>query len=131
MQLMVGEGWHEIMYLNMIATRIEYSAYFILYIIFVTLIISNIFVGLFLSEIEELDNEQSQDELLTQYRDGRHHHFNQIAISRKKLLINKLNNLKNDVTDTEKQIEIIDLLQKNTVNNGNASNQDNNPNGNH
>ena len=66
MQLMIGEGWHEIMYLHMIATRVEYSLYFLLYIIIVTLIISNIFIGLFLSEIEDLSEEQAQDEFLSE-----------------------------------------------------------------
>merc|ERR1712228_437469 len=64
LQLMVGEGWHEIMYLNIIATRIEYSVYFVAYIVIVTLIISNIFVGLFLSKIEGVDNKHNESLLM-------------------------------------------------------------------
>eukprot|EP00484_Ammonia_sp_Unknown_P014808 CAMPEP_0197073368 /NCGR_PEP_ID=MMETSP1384-20130603/210571_1 /TAXON_ID=29189 /ORGANISM="Ammonia sp." /LENGTH=348 /DNA_ID=CAMNT_0042512205 /DNA_START=1 /DNA_END=1047 /DNA_ORIENTATION=- len=109
LQLMVGEGWHEIMYLNMIATKVQNAAYFIIYIIFVTLIISNIFVGLFLSEIEELDSKQSEDQLLTQYRQ-QNRNWSKAAITRKRLLVNKLNTLKNQMQDTEKQIQRINHL---------------------
>merc|ERR1712176_1363309 len=84
LQLIVGEGWHEIMYLNVIATRIEYSLYFILYIVIVTLIISNIFVGLFLSEIEGLDAKQSESELMHSWMES-HYNFEQIATKKKKL----------------------------------------------
>merc|ERR1712233_85893 len=88
LQLMVGEGWHEIMYLNIIATRIEYSLYFIGYIIIVTLIISNIFIGLFLSEIEELDNKQTESLLMHSWMES-HYNFQQIAQKRKTELLKK------------------------------------------
>eukprot|EP01083_Nonionella_stella_P200895 735311_1 len=113
LQLMVGEGWHEIMYIYMLATSVSYSSYFIFYIIFVTLIISNIFIGLFLSEMEELEHQQSDDQLLSDYQSNRYN-FNDIATKRKKILNNKLNRLKNTVKQTEKQITRINqLLLKN------------------
>merc|ERR1712013_244107 len=46
-QLMIGEGWHEIMYYNVMSTSLFFSSYFVLYIVVVTMIIANVFVGLF------------------------------------------------------------------------------------
>ena len=64
LQLMVGEGWHELLYYNVIATHQAASFYFIGYITAVTIIISNVFVGLFLADIDELTTEQQNDEIL-------------------------------------------------------------------
>ncbi len=51
-QLMIGEGWHEIMYTNTIATNPWGSLYFMVYILMVAIIIANIFVGLLLANID-------------------------------------------------------------------------------
>jgi len=64
LQLMVGEGWHEIMYYNVIATHPLTAFYFVFFIFAVTIIISNVFVGLFLADIDELTVEQQNDEIL-------------------------------------------------------------------
>ena len=111
LQLMVGEGWHEIMYLNIIATRIEYSVYFIAYIVIVTLIISNIFVGLFLSEIEGLDNKQTESKLMHSWMES-HYNFKQIAQKRKTELMKKYREIQSISTDLEKQMAKIDQLLK-------------------
>jgi len=63
-QLMIGEGWHEIMYTNTIATTSWGSLYFIFYIGMVAIIIANIFVGLLLANIDELQQQQSHDEII-------------------------------------------------------------------
>lgn len=63
-QLMIGEGWHEIMYTNTIATNAWGSMYFIVYILMVAIIIANIFVGLLLANIDELQQQQSHDEII-------------------------------------------------------------------
>ena len=47
----------------------NYSAY-----IFVTLVVTNIFIGLFLSEIEELEDRLAEEALLTKWRE-QHHNF--------------------------------------------------------
>lgn len=108
MQLMIGEGWHEIMYLNMIATRVEYALYFIVYIVFATLIISNVFIGLFLSEIEDLDQEYQQDEFLSEWMDSLD--STKIAQQRKNKLINELNTLKQSIKQTQKQINKVNKI---------------------
>eukprot|EP01084_Bolivina_argentea_P055045 100937_1 len=68
LQLMVGEGFHEVMYLNVIATGIGAALYFIIYIVVVILIIFNVLIGLFLSEIEfdTKDYEQYEVEITNQ-----------------------------------------------------------------
>ena len=57
LQITVGEGWHEIMYLNVISTRYVYILYFVVFVIIVTLLLNNIFVGLFLAGIDELNDK--------------------------------------------------------------------------
>eukprot|EP01083_Nonionella_stella_P235708 828482_1 len=110
MQLMIGEGWHEIMYLHMIATRVEYCAYFVVYIVVVTLIISNIFIGLFLSEIEDLDNQQTHDEFINQWIDTSSRDSKIVAAKRRNKLLNQLNQLKQAIKTTHKQIQKIDKI---------------------
>eukprot|EP01083_Nonionella_stella_P165658 551634_1 len=63
-QLMIGEGWHEVMYFNTIGTNQFNSLYFIIYITVCSLIIANVFVGLFLADIDELTQQQSHDEII-------------------------------------------------------------------
>ena len=48
-QLMIGEGWHEVMYTNSISTNPWATVYFIVYITAVSIIIANIFVALLLA----------------------------------------------------------------------------------
>ena len=62
-QLMVGAGWHQIMYTNTIATTKWATLYFIVYIMFVSIIITNIFVGLLLANVDELQEKQIHDEI--------------------------------------------------------------------
>merc|ERR1712129_346264 len=86
-----------------------YAVYFIFYVVFVTLIISNIFIGLFLSEIEALEGELSEDALLTKWREN-HHGFVGDARAKKDQLLRKLNALKDDIKVTKKQVLTIDKL---------------------
>merc|ERR1712129_605965 len=88
-----------------------YSLYFILYIVIVTLIISNIFVGLFLSEIEGLDAKQSESELMHSWMES-HYNFEQIATKRKTELLKKYKLVQAASTDLSKQIAKIDELMK-------------------
>merc|ERR1719361_412905 len=53
-QLMIGEGWHEVMYTNTIATNDGAALYFIIYIMMVSIIIANVFVSLLLANVDEL-----------------------------------------------------------------------------
>ncbi|MES1917027.1 MAG: hypothetical protein MHM6MM_008790, partial [Cercozoa sp. M6MM] len=48
-QLLVGEGWHEVMYSSILATDWIASWYFISYTIIVTLFFANLFIGLVLN----------------------------------------------------------------------------------
>merc|ERR1711908_169899 len=100
------------MYLNIIATRIEYCVYFMAYIAIVTLIISNIFVGLFLSEIEGLDNKQAESKLMHSWMES-HYNFDEIAQKRKLDLQKKYKEVQIVSGDLEKQMAKIDeLLRK-------------------
>merc|ERR1711994_666780 len=58
-------GWHEVTYVNTIATQcVPWAIYFIVYIAVVSIIIANVFVGLLLADIDKLDQEQSRDEIV-------------------------------------------------------------------
>ena len=61
---MIGEGWHEVMYLNVIATQQIASLYFIVYITVVSIIIANVFVGLFLADVDDLTQQQSHNDII-------------------------------------------------------------------
>merc|ERR1712129_599453 len=63
----IGEGWHEIMYYNVMSTSLIFSSYFIMYISFVTIIIANVFVGLFLADIDALKSKQDDEQVMTEY----------------------------------------------------------------
>merc|ERR1712228_346144 len=63
-QLMIGEGWHEVMYQNVIATQQIAALYFIVYITVVSIIIANVFVGLFLADVDDLTQQQSHDDII-------------------------------------------------------------------
>eukprot|EP01084_Bolivina_argentea_P196342 336592_1 len=67
-QLMIGEGWHVVMYYNVMSTSLIFSSYFIFYIGCVTIIIANVFVGLFLADIDELKTKQDTDHGLVQFQ---------------------------------------------------------------
>jgi len=102
LQLMIGEGWHEIMYLHMIGQSLLLSIYFIIYILIVSIIISNVFVGLFLSDVDELKQQQSEDELKKKFSKSKD--FQSYAINKLEKLHYQLNKIKQHEAKTEKQI---------------------------
>ena len=113
-QLLVGEGWHEVMYLNIIATNSFFSSiYFIIYITVVTIIISNVFIGLFLSGIDDLEMQQSQMKIFEKcIKSNDHKAFSKYAISKLKILNYKLSSHQEQVIQTKKQIKNISFLLK-------------------
>ena len=115
LQLMIGEGWHEIMYLHMIAQTLVLSIYFIIYIMIVTIIISNVFVGLFLSDVDELKKMQTDDELKKKFNKSKN--FKAYAINQLEKLNYQLNKTKAHQIKMEKQIrEIVKMLEATEVN---------------
>eukprot|EP01083_Nonionella_stella_P014074 39554_1 len=115
-QLMVGEGWHEVMYLNVIAsTSFASAAYFMIYITVVTLIISNIFVGLFLAGIDDLQMEEAAPTALKALQKANQKSsaaFHKYAIQQIQLLKFKLSQSKDQMTKTKQQIKLISFLLK-------------------
>ena len=55
MQIFIGEGWHDVMYLNIITAKFPYLAvlYFVLYVI-ITMLWGNIFIGAVLAGVKQL-----------------------------------------------------------------------------
>lgn len=98
-QLMIGEGWHEVMYFNTIATTQFYSLYFILYITAVSIIIANVLVGLFLADIDEIRKQQSMDELM-QFSTKNKLEFQQFANQ-------KLNKLYYQIDENEQENQML------------------------
>eukprot|EP01083_Nonionella_stella_P015704 43936_1 len=83
-QVMIGEGWQEVMYYNIIATTDVHYIYFVSYFTVVSLIAVNIFVGLFLADIDEFTQQQSYDALMQ----------NSESNSTKLKIVQKINSLK-------------------------------------
>jgi len=108
LQLMIGEGWHEIMYLQMISEGLLLSVYFIVYILIVTIIISNVFVGLFLSDVDELKKQQSDDEVKKKFNKSKN--FNQYAVNKLEKLNYQLNKIRVQEVKMKKQIVQIQNL---------------------
>mmetsp|Transcript_4882 Transcript_4882/g.8106 ORF Transcript_4882/g.8106 Transcript_4882/m.8106 type:complete len:116 (+) Transcript_4882:2-349(+) len=52
------------MYFNTIATNQLWTLYFIIYITVVSIVIANVFVGLFLADIDQLSQQQSHDDII-------------------------------------------------------------------
>eukprot|EP01084_Bolivina_argentea_P246427 412414_1 len=123
-QLMVGEGWHEIMYLNAIATSFIATIYFIIYITVVTIIISNVFVGLFLAGIDDLEMEQSEMKALEKCMKS-NKSFKKYAVGKLKMLKYRLSSHKDEIRKTKQQIKHLSFLlkqhQKHTIYNESTS----------
>ena len=62
-QLFVGEGWHEVMYANILATGFEFSYYFIFYIIMISLFVSNLLTSVILSSMAHNNKLKIKDKL--------------------------------------------------------------------
>ena len=106
---MIGEGWHEIMYYNVIGTKQFYSLYFIIYITFVSIIIANVFVGLFLADIDELTQQQSKDEI-EHHAINKTKSFEAYAYQKKNKLYYKIDINKHENHLMEQQIHHIDNI---------------------
>jgi len=110
-QLMIGEGWHEIMYSNTIATEQWGCLYFIVYILVVAIIIANIFVGLLLANIDELQQQQSHDEIIQHSIKSKS--FEVYAHQKKQMLQwSILNNLRQNDLMKKQMVEINDILDR-------------------
>ena len=91
------------MYKNVLATRVLLAYYFVLYIVIVTLFVSNIFIGLVLAGMEDLRNQRKNDEIIAKCLDAQEQEFYSTALERKKELekqrdaiemqIHRINNL--------------------------------------
>eukprot|EP01083_Nonionella_stella_P070848 189819_1 len=109
LQLMVGEGWHELMYFNVIATHPGAALYFIAYITAVTIIISNVFVGLFLSQIDELSTQQANDDIALASQ-AKTESFEKYAMHKLNLLNYKIKQNQKKTQKMQKQIDQIEVL---------------------
>ena len=89
-QLIVGEGWHEVMYTYVISTSYVTILYFILYIFVGTLLLKNIFIGLVLAGMQDLKNKMSHDEIYNKWMDGKETEFHTSVESKKQQLINEI-----------------------------------------
>jgi len=64
LQLLVGEGWHEVMYKTVLAMNFfGYSVYFLIYVFCITLIVTNLFIGLILSSVELIQEEREKEDV--------------------------------------------------------------------
>ncbi len=116
LQLMIGEGWHEVMYLNVLSTNLFYAVYFIVYILIVTIIISNVFVGLFLSDVDKLTKQSSDDELKKKFNKSKN--FKNYALNKLEKLSYQLNKIQKNEKNIKKQIaQIQGLLWTQKMNN--------------
>merc|ERR1712228_870064 len=91
------------------------SFYFIVYILIVTIIISNVFVGLFLSDVDELKKQQSDDEVKKKFNKSKN--FKSYALNKLEKLNYQLNKLRNQEVKMKKQImQIQNLLSLQEIN---------------
>eukprot|EP01083_Nonionella_stella_P188981 697854_1 len=101
LQMMIGKGWHQIMYLYTIATSLPYAVYFIIYIVVVALIVPNIAIALMMDacddEINELDDHRTP------------------VTTTKQILKRKLSSLQDQVEETLKQMKQIDGNERNAA----------------
>merc|ERR1712039_894409 len=85
------------------------------YILIVTIIISNVFVGLFLSDVDELKKQQSDDEVKKKFNKSKN--FNQYAVNKLEKLNYQLNKLRVHEVKMKKQIlQIQNLLSLQEIN---------------
>eukprot|EP00808_Paulinella_micropora_P031573 g58345.t1 len=65
-QMLVGEGWHELMYSGVqVSGQFTYSFYFITYVAVVTILFSNMFIGIVLDAFQKtLTEKKDQEEAL-------------------------------------------------------------------
>ena len=56
-QVMMGNSWGNILTVNVLATSIVHVSYFVSFVLFITIFVVNIFVGLVLSGIEDLEKQ--------------------------------------------------------------------------
>ncbi len=108
LQLMIGEGWHEVMYLHVLSTNLVYSVYFLFYILIVTIIISNLFVGLFLSNVDELKKQSTDDELKKKFNKSKN--FKHYALNKLDTLQFQLNKIQLREKKMKKEIGTIRAL---------------------
>lgn len=57
LQLMIGEGWNDVMFINILATQYSAIFYFVTYIIIVTLLLNQIIVGSMLAGMDNLEDK--------------------------------------------------------------------------
>merc|ERR550525_1342454 len=113
-QLMIGEGWHEIMYTNALGTSEFCTVYFILYIMAVSIIIANIFVGLLLANVDELQEKQIHDEI--SHRSIKTKSFEKFAKSKQELLKYRIENHQDQVEVLQEQlVHIQDILERQSM----------------
>ena len=116
LQLMVGEGWHEVMYLNVLATGFSAVYYFIIYIIIVTLFISNIFIGMVLAGIDDLRNQRANDDIIAKCMDAQEQEFYSSALERKKFLEKQIDKWQLQVNRINTLLQLRDMKAADNLN---------------
>ena len=66
LQVMIGDSWGDILYVNILATSFSHVYYFVFYVLVITLLIVNIIVALILKGVDQIQNQVKQS--------GRTHH---------------------------------------------------------
>ena len=102
-QVFIGEGWNEILYLNVLATSMTSAYYFIVFFIIETLFLSNIFTGLILDGIEELKQKRLNDDIIAKCMNAKEQDFYQSAFEMR-------DELQNEIREKQIQANIINTL---------------------
>ena len=58
MQIFIGEGWHDVLFLNVLTANFPYLAalYFVAYVVVITIILNSIFIGAVLAGVKQMSN---------------------------------------------------------------------------
>ena len=59
-QIMIGDSWGDIMYVNVLATSISSVYYFVIFVLIITLFIVNIVIGLILAGVDAIEEQIKQ-----------------------------------------------------------------------
>ncbi len=128
-QITTMEGWSDIMYLNMwgcdhavygvdncdspVANPIGGVIYFVSFVMFGTMIVLNLFIGVIMNSMEEVNNEQQLEDRMKE------------TSGNKETLIQQIQTLSHQLDEMKKQMDFVSFrLQKNGFENSSKINQD-------
>ena len=106
LQLTIGEGWHEVMYLFLLAKDFNAVYYFVGFIIIITVFVNNLFVGLMLAGMEHLQQQRANDEIKEKCMDTKEHEFFSLALQRKIELQKEIEKMQRQVNKIETFLQL-------------------------